>query len=131
VRENSLVRRFRQWLRDTLVVAGYLLLGLALVLLGWLASGHFRTAFRGRVDWPVRTGVNNDDAPVPAWLFYLVFPTVVLAMTGAQVAESMKRRRQRAAPWWDYTPDEIDAMTPITSDHPPRHVIGRRKLRGG
>ena len=107
----SAMKRVKKWLTDTLVASAYVLLSLGFVLLVWLVSGHLRTAFRGRVDWPVRTGNPDDNAPVPAWLFYVVFPTVVIAMTATQVTDGIKRRKRRAAPWWDYTDDQINAMS--------------------
>ena len=103
--------RVKKWLTDALVAAAYLLLSLGVVLLAWLVSGHFRTAFSGRVDWPVRTGAVDDDELVPAWLFYVVFPTVVLMMTASVAADWFKRRRRRAAPWWDYTAEQVDALS--------------------
>ena len=105
------MRRVRNAVRDLRAPVGWTASALAVVLLAWALSGHFLTAFYGKVDWPIRSGTSASDAPVPAWLLYVVFPTVVLALAAAGHADARKQRRHRSEPWWDYTPSELDAMS--------------------
>jgi hypothetical protein len=101
----------RQAWRETGVAAIYYLVSVALVLLCWAVSGRFATAFRGQVDWPVRTGGPNQDLPVPAWCFYVLFPALLLSLALWELVGRRKRRRLSEGEWWDYSPDEICAMS--------------------
>ena len=69
------------------------------------------TAFEGKVEWPVRADMRDSDTPVPAWLLFVVLPTIVLGLAGTEYAEALKQRKHRSEPWWDYTPSELDAMS--------------------